>query len=148
MSLAGNTGAVPVHCTAAYSKCSPSPSLRSIDLGVCVTVNLTLRERCGIQSRIGTPKCLYPGTITGSSSCGGQLPAPSWTTCELCSLVAVGSLCSEIMWFERADLAHSHVLEFVLLSFEKIGGYIGLRQMKEHNLALKTGMGSISYLSR
>ena len=59
-----------------------------------------------------------------------------------------GSLCSEIIWFERAGLAHSHVLEFVLLSSEKLGGYIGLRQMKEYNLGLKTGMGSISYLSQ
>lgn len=89
MSLADDTGAVPVHCSAASPKCSPSAYLWRINLGVCDTVSLTLHKRCGIQSRIGTPKCLYPGTVIGSSSCGGQLPAPSWTVCELCSLIAV-----------------------------------------------------------
>jgi len=59
-----------------------------------------------------------------------------------------GSLCSQIIWFGRASLAHTRALEFVLLSSEKVGRYVGFRQMKEHNLGLKTGMGSVSYLSR
>lgn len=66
----------------------------------------------------------------------------------LVPLLLFGSLCSKIIWFGRAGLAHSHMLEFVLLSSEKVGGYIGFRQMKEYNLGLKSGMGSISYLSQ
>lgn len=37
---------------------------------------------------------------------------------------------------------------FVLLHSEKVGRYIGFRQVKEYNLGLRTGMGSISYLNQ
>lgn len=52
------------------------------------------------------------------------------------------------MCFERAGLAHSPHSGFLLLHSEKAGKYIGFRQMKEYNLGLKTGMGSISYLNQ
>lgn len=131
----------PVHCTAAYPSAPFPPWKSSTD--VCDKVNLTLHRRLRIQFRLGVPKCLYPSTTTGSITCGGELPPPRtpvWAVYCWFPHCCWKPVLQDNEFWEGWFSSFPHAV-FVLLHSEKVGRYIGFRQVKEYNLGLRTGMG-------